>query len=141
MSSSSFEPALPSVMADLHFESGAVASLTVSIYTLGYCLGPLVIAPIGELYGRAAALYPGFILFLASLSACGATTSLPVFIVFRALMGVAGMTFVLLGPAVIADLVPRGKSGLALSAMSIGPVVVRIPADSVTCRRARLTVK
>jgi MFS family permease len=39
-------------------------------------------------------------------------------------MGFGVITFVLIGPAIVADLVPRERRGLALSVMSTGPVIV-----------------
>ena len=39
-------------------------------------------------------------------------------------MGFAGEAFVLLGPTVVADVMPVEKRGLSLSIMSAGPVVV-----------------
>ncbi|TGO49249.1 hypothetical protein BCON_0216g00230 [Botryotinia convoluta] len=121
---STFEPALPSIMADFHSTNGSIASLTISIYTIGYCLGPLLIAPISELYGHVSVLYPGYIGFMLALAVCGSSRSLPLFVVFRAIMGFAAITFVLMGPAIVADLIPREQRGSALSIMSTGPVVL-----------------
>lgn len=121
---SAFEPALPSIMAGFHSKNDSVASLTVSIYTIGYCLGPLIIAPMSELYGHVTVLYPGYVGFMLALAVCGSSRSLLLFIVFRAIMGFAAITFVLLGPAIVADLIPRERRGFALSIMSAGPVVV-----------------
>lgn len=111
-------------MADLHSSSGALASFTVSIYTIGYCIGPLIVGPVSEIYGRGWVLFPAYIVFLVSLAVCGSSRNLALFIVFRAVMGFAGVGFVLIGPAVVADLIPKENRGLALSVMSVGPVVV-----------------
>ena len=89
-------------------------------------LGPLVVAPISEIYGRIYVLYPAYVIFMVSLAVCGVSENFALFIVFRAIMGFAGIGFVLLGPAVVADLMPVEKRGLALSIMAAGPVVVRI---------------
>ncbi|ESZ98417.1 hypothetical protein SBOR_1198 [Sclerotinia borealis F-4128] len=120
---SAFEPALPSIMADFHSTNDSIASLTISIYTIGYCLGPLVVAPMSELYGHVTVIYPGYIGFMLALAVCGSSRSLLLFIVFRAIMGFAAITFVLMGPAIVADLIPRERRGFALSIMSAGPVV------------------
>jgi MFS family permease len=104
--------------------SGSLASLTISIYVIGYCLGPLVVAPLSELYGHIAVLYPAYVVFIAALAVCGSSKYLALFIVFRAVMGFGAITFVLIGPAIVADLVPRERRGLALSVMSTGPVIV-----------------
>ncbi|TGO30351.1 hypothetical protein BPAE_0006g00910 [Botrytis paeoniae] len=110
-------------MADFHSTNGSIASLTISIYTIGYCLGPLLIAPMSELYGHVTVLYPGCIGFMLALAVCGSSRSLHLFVVFRAIMGLAAITFVLMGPVIVADLIPREQRGLALSIMSTGPVV------------------
>ena len=89
-------------------------------------LGPLIVAPISEIYGRIYILLPAYVIFMVSLAVCGASANFALFIVFRAIMGFAGIGFVLLGPAVVADLIPVEKRGLALSIMAAGPVVVRI---------------
>lgn len=61
---------------------------------------------------------------MLALAVCGSSGSLPLFIVFRAIMGLAAITFVLMGPAIVADLIPRERRGFALSVMSAGPVIV-----------------
>ena len=76
------------------------------------------------MYGRLYVLFPAFVVFMVSLAVCGASDRLALFIAFRAIMGFAGIGFVLLGPAVVADLMPVEKRGLALSVMAAGPVVV-----------------
>ena len=143
MCSTAFEPALPSVMLDLHSSSDALQSLTVSIYTIGYCLGPLVVAPVSELYGRVVVLHSAYAIFLVALAVCGSSMSLSLFIVFRAIMGFAGIAFVLLGPAVAADLIPKERRGFALSILSAGPVVVSIMSPvkqhSMQTQRSSLT--
>jgi len=111
-------------MADLYFNSNALASLTVSIYTIGYCLGPLIVAPVSEIYGRVWVLFPAYVIFITSLAVCGSSTNLVIFVIFRAIMGFAGVGFVLIGPAVVADLIPVERRGLALSVMAAGPVLV-----------------
>ena len=124
MCGTAFEPALPILMASLNFHNSALASFTVSIYVLGYILGPLLIAPVSEMYGRCFVLSPAYIIYLVALVVCGASRSLALFIVSRAVTGFVGVAFVLLGPAVVADLMPVEKRGLSLSIMSAGPVVV-----------------
>lgn len=124
MSSTVFEPGLPSLMSSFHSHDSALASFTVSIYNIGYVLGPLLVAPISETYGRLYVLFPAYIIFMVSLAVCGASESFPLFIVFRGIMGFAGIGFVLLGPSVVADMMPVGRGGSVLSVMAAGPVVV-----------------
>ncbi|QKX53492.1 uncharacterized protein TRUGW13939_00571 [Talaromyces rugulosus] len=85
--STAFEPALPFVMDDFGSHSSSLSAFTISIYLVGYCFGPLLVAPVCELYGRVVALYPGFVVYLAALAICGSSHSIAVFIVFPAWSG------------------------------------------------------
>ena len=51
MGTSMMAPALPVIADDLHIGSSAT-QLTLSIYVLAQGIGPLVIAPFSEMYGR-----------------------------------------------------------------------------------------
>lgn len=55
--SSCYSGGLASMSAELHL-STTVAILGVSLYVLGFGLGPLVFAPLGELYGRVSLFVP-----------------------------------------------------------------------------------
>ena len=111
-------------MADFGSRSDSIASFTVSIYVIGYCFGPLLIAPASELYGRVVVLYPSFILYLVTLAVCGSSTNIITFLIFRALMGFAGISFMICGAAVIADIIPAQRRGLAMSLLTSGPTLV-----------------
>ena len=47
-----FAPGVNQLVRDFEITSTELASFVVSVYLLGYCFGPLLIAPISELYGR-----------------------------------------------------------------------------------------
>lgn len=47
-----FAPGVPSLMAEFHSTSSELASFCVSVYVLGYATGPMVFAPLSEMYGR-----------------------------------------------------------------------------------------
>ena len=118
------ESALLSIMPSFNDNSDSLASFTLSIYVIGYCFGPLLIAPASELYGRIMVLYPSFIVYLASLAACSATTNIATFIVFRAVMRFAGITFLICERAVVADNISKERRMLALSLMTSWPTLV-----------------
>jgi MFS family permease len=125
--STAFEPALPFIMDDFGSHSSSLSAFTISIYLVGYCFGPLLVAPVCELYGRVVALYPGFVVYIAALAICGSSHSVAVFIVFRALMGFAGIVFLICGRAVIADIVAPKRRGLAVTFMTSGVTFVSGP--------------
>lgn len=45
-------PAVPDVMRSLGSDNAELESFVVSIYVIGYALGPLIAAPMSEIYGR-----------------------------------------------------------------------------------------
>lgn len=96
---------------------------TISEYAAGYILGPLVIAPLSELYGRLPVVHATNCLFLIFNIACAVSTSIPMFIIFRfgqAMYVCGGGT---LGPGFIADLMPVEKRGLAMTIFAVDPTV------------------
>ncbi|KAL9122793.1 MAG: hypothetical protein Q9187_000655 [Circinaria calcarea] len=115
-----FEPALPSIMQDFHSTNDAAASLTVTIYVLGYVIGPLILAPVSELYGRIAVLGPAYALFIVTLVVCGISTVLSEFLIIRLVMGFAAIGFGIVGPAIVADMISEKQRGLAISVLSGG---------------------
>jgi hypothetical protein len=52
LASSMFAPGIEGVENDLDFHSSVIGGFVVSVYVLGYVVGPLVVAPCSELYGR-----------------------------------------------------------------------------------------
>ena len=91
---------------------------------MGYCLGPFLIAPSSELYGRAIVLHIGNAGLLVSMAVCAVSENIALFIVFRFVMGFAGCVCVTLGGGVIADVLPPEKRGLAMTIWSSGPILV-----------------
>ena len=112
------------MMHDFNNSSDSLSSLTVSIFVLGYVLGPLIVAPISELYGRVFVLFPAYLVFLVTLAVCAASTNLIEFLVIRVLMGFGAIAFLTVGPAVVADVVPREQRGRAVSVLTSGPAIV-----------------
>ncbi len=113
-------------MHDFHSTSSALPSFTVSVYILGYCIGPPLIAPLSEVYGRAVILHIANVVYLVTAVVCAVSNSLSLFLVFRLIMGFAGCASVTLGGGVIADLMPVERRGVALTVWSTGPILVCI---------------
>lgn len=51
LASSMFAPGVPEVMAEFASDSSLLSTFVVSVYILGWALGPLVIAPLSEVSG------------------------------------------------------------------------------------------
>ncbi|KAI0406222.1 major facilitator superfamily domain-containing protein [Xylaria palmicola] len=123
LSSSILAPAIQAVSDDFHTTDTTKASLPVSIFLLGYAVGPLFLSPLSEIYGRSPVLFCANAFFCVWHIGCALAPSLDALIVFRFLCGVGGAGCMTLGGAIIGDLFPVVERGKALSAWSIGPVV------------------
>ncbi|KAL9131628.1 MAG: hypothetical protein Q9217_000516 [Psora testacea] len=127
--STAFAPAVPLLMQDFDSSSAALASFTVSVYVMGYCIGPPLIAPMSEIHGRAPILHIANVAYLVTAVVSAVSNSLSLFIIFRLFMGFAGCASVTLGGGVIADLMPPEKRGVAMTAWSTGPILL----GALTC--------
>lgn len=80
-------PAAPQLKDELHFESEILGSFIVIIYLLGYVFGPLVVAPMAEMYGRLPIYNVCNAGFVVTSIACAVSTNVHMLIGFRFLAG------------------------------------------------------
>ncbi|KAK6538087.1 hypothetical protein TWF694_010972 [Orbilia ellipsospora] len=123
LASSMFAPAIPDVMADFRSNSQTLASFIVSVYLLGFAIGPIFIAPLSELYGRRWVYVTCNYLFTAFTIACGRSTSIGMLIAFRLLAGAAGCAPLTLGGGSIADMIPFEQRGKFMAIYGMGPLM------------------
>jgi multidrug resistance protein len=123
LSSSILAPAINSIKEEFGTTDATKASFPVSIFLLGYAIGPLFLSPLSEIYGRAVVLSSANAFFCVWHIGCALAPSLDALIVFRFLCGVGGAGCMTLGGAVIGDLFPVVERGKALSAWTLGPLV------------------
>ncbi|OTA95540.1 hypothetical protein M434DRAFT_69220 [Hypoxylon sp. CO27-5] len=122
-SSSVLAPAISYINKDFHNTNPAIGPFPVSIYLLGYATGPLFLAPFSEIFGRAGVLTFSNAFFCLWHIGCALSPSLPLLIVFRFAAGVGGSGCMTLGGAIIGDIFPIEKRGVALSIWALGPLV------------------
>ena len=89
----------------------------------GYVCGPLVIAPLSELYGRNIMYNVCNFIFLIFTIACALANNLAALIIFRLLAGTAASCALTVGAGTIADVVSAEKRGLAMVGWIMGPLV------------------
>ena len=107
-------PAIPAILSEFHSESFAYQTLLVSIWELGEVVGPFLLASSSELYGRLPVYHFATMLFIVFSVACTTSTSLPILIAFRFLIGMTPPTGTLNSP-IIADMFPKERRGHAIS--------------------------
>lgn len=118
-----FAPGVPEVQAEFNSDNDLLASFVVSVYVLGFASGPLILAPLSEIYGRLPIYSVCNVLFVALTIACAESTSLNMLIGMRFLAGAIGSSPLALGGGTIADIIEPEKRGLAMSLFSFGPIV------------------
>ncbi|KAF2128090.1 polyamine transporter 1 [Dothidotthia symphoricarpi CBS 119687] len=118
-----FAPGVPQLLRDFHNTNEELASFIVSIYILGFCVGPLFLAPLGEIYGRFPVYYVANILFLIFSVACAVSTGMGMFVFFRLCQGISACPPLVLGGGTISDLMVPVERGKALTIWAMGPLL------------------
>ncbi|KAJ0282853.1 hypothetical protein COL940_004983 [Colletotrichum noveboracense] len=83
-------PALDTLADDLNVESDIETYLLMSIFLLAYAVGPFVLAPLSEMYGRVVVLQSANMFYLIFNTVCGFCTSKEQMLAFRFLSGLGG---------------------------------------------------
>lgn len=117
--SSMFAPSMLQALQDFHSDNVDMGNLSVSILVLGYAFGPLIHAPLSELYGRLVLYHVNSVLFVLFNVGCALSVNLPMLIVFRLLTGIVGACPLALGPASIADMFRQEERGRAIATWNL----------------------
>ncbi|KAK8851990.1 cycloheximide resistance protein [Apiospora arundinis] len=123
LASSIFAPGVPQLMRDFESTSLEIAAFVVSVYILGFAFGPLVMAPLSEIYGRLYVYHASMVGFVIFAVACALAPNMGSLIAFRFLSGIFGSCPVTNGGGSIADMVPQEGRAAAMAAFSIGPLL------------------
>lgn len=121
---------LPSIEETFQVSSEA-AGLTITLFLLGYCAGPLLFAPLSEFYGRRPIFYITFLLYIAFNFLCAFAPNFGSLLVGRFLTGTFVSAPLSNAPGVLADLWPPLARGNAMAGFSLmvwagpalGPVI------------------
>ncbi|EHK22045.1 uncharacterized protein TRIVIDRAFT_53178 [Trichoderma virens Gv29-8] len=126
LTSSAYSGSANEILAQFHCSSELFA-LGISLYVLGFAIGPALWAPLSELYGRKILFittHTGMVAFVAASAGASSITQL---LVFRFLTGMFGASPLTNSGGVIADMFPAAQRGLAMiffcTAPFMGPVL------------------
>ncbi|KAL6876892.1 MFS general substrate transporter [Trichoderma novae-zelandiae] len=123
LASSMFAPGVPDLMEEFHSTSQELAAFCVSVYVLGFASGPMLFAPLSELYGRSIIYNITNVGFIVFVIACAKAPSMTTFIVFRFLSGIFGSCPITNGGGSITDMIPQDRRGAAMACFAIGPLL------------------
>lgn len=134
-------------MAEFHSNSELLEGFIVSVYVLGFAFGPLIIAPMSEMWGRLKLYHSCSFLFLICTIICAVSKNMNMLIVFRFLAGSVGAAPLALGGGTIADLIKREQRAMAMaiwvlgpstsSLLNLSPIIADKYASCRTCARPR----
>ncbi|KAI0123676.1 major facilitator superfamily domain-containing protein [Xylariales sp. AK1849] len=109
--------------ANLTATISTITSLTVSIYLAGFAVGPMVIAPLSELYGRLVIYHTCNAFYIGFIIGCALGKNTGMFLVFRFLAGCASSGPLTVGGGTVADVVPPAQRGRVMSLFFVGPLL------------------
>ena len=124
--SSAYSGATAQVIDEFHISS-EVATLGISLFVLGFALGPLLWAPLSELYGRQVLFFGTYMMLTIWNAGAAGANNAAALIVMRFLAGTFGSSPLTNAGGVISDIMPASQRGIAMaifaSAPFLGPVI------------------
>ncbi|KAJ5794307.1 hypothetical protein N7457_000906 [Penicillium paradoxum] len=123
LASSMFAPAISYMAREFKETDQTILSFSVSIYILGYAFGPLLLAPLSEVYGRRIVFSAANWCFVVWQIGCALANNIETLIICRLFAGIGGSGCLTLGAGVIADMFPREQRGMATSIWAMGPLI------------------
>ncbi|KAK4150463.1 hypothetical protein C8A00DRAFT_36928 [Chaetomidium leptoderma] len=121
--SSILAPGIGNLSREFGNSNQVVGTMTVSVYLLGYVIGPLFMAPMSELYGRRPVLAGANVFFCAWQIGCALAPSIEALIVFRFFSGIGGAGCLTLGAGIISDVFWVDQRGFAIGIYALGPII------------------
>ncbi|GJC94653.1 MFS multidrug transporter [Colletotrichum higginsianum] len=121
VSSTMLAPALDTLADEFDVKSDIETYLLMSIFLLAYAVGPFVLAPLSEMYGRVVVLQSANMFYLIFNTICGFSTSKEQMLAFRFLSGLGGSAPQALGGGVLSDCWRAEERGTATAIYSLAP--------------------
>lgn len=123
LGSSIAAPGVNQAIVEFHSTSSILSSLIVCVYNVGLAVGPLILAPLSEMYGRLLPYHVTNVLFTIFTIGCALSPNLPTLIVFRMLAGMEASAVMNIGGATVADLFLQEERGRAMAVWTFGPLL------------------
>ncbi|KAJ5735863.1 MFS general substrate transporter [Penicillium malachiteum] len=118
-----FSPGANIMEKEFGYDNSTIETLTVTIASLGFAIGPLFIAPLSEVFGRLPIYRVACICYMGFTVGCARSTNVAEFLVFRLLTGFAASPFMTTGGGTIADLLDKKERGAAMAMFTSGPLI------------------
>ncbi|CAD0027105.1 unnamed protein product [Aureobasidium pullulans] len=103
--------------------SRIVATLGLSLFVIGLGLGPMVMSPLSEFYGRRPIYIASYAFFLIWLIPCAVAPNIATMLVARFLDGLSGSAFLSVAGGTVGDLFPKAQLSLPMAFYTAAPFV------------------
>lgn len=123
LGSSISAPGVNDAMVEFHNTSSILSSMIVCVYNVGLAAGPLILAPMSEMYGRLIPYHVTNVFFTLFTLGCALSPNLPALIIFRMLAGMEASAVLNIGGATVADMFIQEERGFAIAVWTFGPLL------------------
>ncbi|RKL29942.1 hypothetical protein BFJ72_g11811 [Fusarium proliferatum] len=125
--SSVYSAAIPHIQTRFNV-SPDTALLGITLYVIGFALGPMAWGPASELYGKRRPLFLGYAVFCICQLPCALAQNMPLLLAFRFLSGLAGSSSLAILGGMYVDFLSRpAERGISTAIFSVatfcGPTV------------------
>ncbi|KAJ1556406.1 hypothetical protein HK405_010112 [Cladochytrium tenue] len=142
IASSMVAPALTSVAADINDFKVLDLDIIMTVFILAYAVGPFLLAPLSEIYGRVPVLQVSNAIFCVFNLLCGFAQNSGQLIAFRFLAGLGGSGPLVIGGGVLADVFHDTQRGLGMAIFTlvvvlgpcVGPIAAGFMAQTISWR-------
>ncbi|HEY4582130.1 MAG TPA: multidrug effflux MFS transporter [Lysobacter sp.] len=111
-------PAFPAIGTQLGADAVAMQQ-TISVYLIAYALMSIVHGPLSDAIGRRRVILGGLVVFAAASAGCALAQDLPTLLAFRALQGLSSGVGLIVGRAVIRDVLHGPDAQRLMSQVSM----------------------
>lgn len=118
--SSAYTGGANQIVAEFHV-SVIVMTLGVSLFVLGFAIGPLIWAPMSELWGRQVLFFGTYMALTAFNAGAAGSQNIQTLLIMRFLAGSFGSSPLTNAGGIIADMFSASERGLAMGLFSIAP--------------------
>lgn len=118
-------PATPRILSEFHSTDQLDSTILVSIWELGEVVGPLLIGPLSEIYGRSAVYHAANTAFIAFALIAAESQNMNMLIAFRFMLGMA-VASTTLNPCIVGDMFRPEQRGRAIAVMGMTPFIAPI---------------
>jgi multidrug resistance protein len=137
-----YAPTVAEVSVSLGTKYGSLSQFSMSIYMLGFVLGPLVFSPLSDIYGRMLPYRLCLIGYVAFTVGCAWATNLSMLTAFRFFAGCFGAGPGSIGNTIVVEMYTTERRGKPmalytlgqLAAPALGPVIGGVVAEKLGWR-------